>query len=239
MEGSRLEVELELQLPTCATATVTRDPSHVCYLHHSSWQCRILNPLSEARDQTHIFMDSSPVGKALSHSGNSWPGNFNMHWALPKKRKLGQIFFILWGLKTFSATKHSHSCPAWCSFRVGFVHHAVLLKKGDQHSGRARGAGAGWARGPGGGCGTVGQQPWGARAEEAGPSWKPGWAHQNLFLGTFWVMVWIEKVALRNGFSLATGNSSGWCPENYFLKTQPELGRIFPEGCKSPYDSSS
>ena len=95
MEGSRLEVELELQLPTCATATVTRDPSHVCYLHHSSWQCRILNPLSEARDQTHIFMDSSPVGKALSHSGNSWPGNFNMHWALPKKRKLGQIFFIL------------------------------------------------------------------------------------------------------------------------------------------------
>ena len=26
------------------------DPSHVCDLYHSSWQCWILNPLSEARD---------------------------------------------------------------------------------------------------------------------------------------------------------------------------------------------
>ena len=32
------------------TATATRDPSHVCDPHLSSWQCRILIPLSEARD---------------------------------------------------------------------------------------------------------------------------------------------------------------------------------------------
>ena len=32
------------------TATATLDLSHVCDLHHSSWQCRILNPLSETRD---------------------------------------------------------------------------------------------------------------------------------------------------------------------------------------------
>ena len=31
-------------------ATASQDPSHVCKLHHSSWQCWILNPLSEARD---------------------------------------------------------------------------------------------------------------------------------------------------------------------------------------------
>ena len=35
------------------------DPSHVCALHHSSQQCQIPNPLSEARDQTRILMNPS------------------------------------------------------------------------------------------------------------------------------------------------------------------------------------
>ena len=39
------------------TATVTLDLSS----RHSSRQCQILNPLSEARDQTHIVMDTSRV----------------------------------------------------------------------------------------------------------------------------------------------------------------------------------
>ena len=46
-------VESELQLPAYTTATATQGPSRVCALHHSSWQLGILNPLSEARDQTH------------------------------------------------------------------------------------------------------------------------------------------------------------------------------------------
>ena len=50
MEVPGLEVESELLLLVCATATVIPDPSHVCDPHHSSWQRRILNPLSEARD---------------------------------------------------------------------------------------------------------------------------------------------------------------------------------------------
>ena len=33
-------------------ATATPDLSCVCDLHHSSWQCWILNPLSKARDRT-------------------------------------------------------------------------------------------------------------------------------------------------------------------------------------------
>ena len=53
MEVPRLGVKSELQLPAYATATATRDPSHICDLHHSSQQRQILNPLSEARDQTH------------------------------------------------------------------------------------------------------------------------------------------------------------------------------------------
>ena len=49
-EVPRLGVQLELELPAYATATAMRDPSHIHNLHHSSWQCKILNPLSEARD---------------------------------------------------------------------------------------------------------------------------------------------------------------------------------------------
>ena len=42
----------ELQLQACATATVTSDMS--CW----SWQCQILNPLSKARDLTHILTNN-------------------------------------------------------------------------------------------------------------------------------------------------------------------------------------
>ena len=45
MEVPRLGTELELQLPACTTATAMSDPSLICDLHHSSWQCQILNPL--------------------------------------------------------------------------------------------------------------------------------------------------------------------------------------------------
>ena len=69
MEVSRLEVKLELQLLAYATATATADLSCICDC--SSQQCQILNPLSEARDQTHILWDTNQVSKLLSHNGNS------------------------------------------------------------------------------------------------------------------------------------------------------------------------
>ena len=58
MEVPRLRVESEL---TYTTATAMPDLSHVCELHHSSWQCWILNPLSEARDRTYILMDPGRI----------------------------------------------------------------------------------------------------------------------------------------------------------------------------------
>ena len=61
MEVPQLGVESELQLLAYTTATAMQDPSLVCDLHHSSWQCRILNPLIEARDRTCILMDTSQV----------------------------------------------------------------------------------------------------------------------------------------------------------------------------------
>ena len=69
-----LRVESELQLPAYTTATATRDLSRICDLHHSSQQRQIHNPLSEARDQTRIHMDTSWVCNPLNHKGNSKRG---------------------------------------------------------------------------------------------------------------------------------------------------------------------
>ena len=71
LEVPRQRVKTELHLPAYTTATTTQDPSCVCDLPHSSQQREILNPLSEARDRTGIFMDTSQVRNLLSHNGNS------------------------------------------------------------------------------------------------------------------------------------------------------------------------
>ena len=60
----RLGVESELQLWVQATAMAMPDPSRLCDLR---W---ILNPLSEARDRTHVFVDTGQVLNPLSHNGN-------------------------------------------------------------------------------------------------------------------------------------------------------------------------
>ena len=57
MEVPRLGVGSELQL--LAYATATADPSQICNLHHRLQQCRLLNPLSKARDWTFILMVTS------------------------------------------------------------------------------------------------------------------------------------------------------------------------------------
>ena len=51
----------ELQLLAYTTAIATQDPSSICDLHHSSRPCWILNPLREARDRTHVLMDTSQI----------------------------------------------------------------------------------------------------------------------------------------------------------------------------------
>ena len=61
MEFRRLGVEWELQLPAYATVTAMPDLSHICDIHHSSQQCRILNPLSKARDRTSNRMVPSRI----------------------------------------------------------------------------------------------------------------------------------------------------------------------------------
>ena len=61
MEVPRLGVESELQLLAYTTATAMQDPSHICDLHHSLWQCQILNALSKARNGTRNLMVPSRI----------------------------------------------------------------------------------------------------------------------------------------------------------------------------------
>ena len=61
IEAPRLGAESELQLLAYTTGTATWILSHICDLYHSLQQWGILNPLNEARDQTHILMDTTQV----------------------------------------------------------------------------------------------------------------------------------------------------------------------------------
>ena len=58
-------------LPASTTAPAMQDLSRVCELHHSSWQGQILNPLSKARNRTHVLMAARQVRQPLSHDGNT------------------------------------------------------------------------------------------------------------------------------------------------------------------------
>ena len=59
--GSQARGPIGAVAPAYTTATAIWGVSCICSLHHSSWQRQILNPLSEARDQTRVFMDASRV----------------------------------------------------------------------------------------------------------------------------------------------------------------------------------
>ena len=74
MEVPRLGVKPELQPPAYTIDTSTPDPSHICDLHHSLWQCQILNPLSKARDWTFILMDARQIHFHWAMTGTSVAG---------------------------------------------------------------------------------------------------------------------------------------------------------------------
>ena len=65
MEVPGLGVKLELQMQAYTTAMAIPDLSCISDLCCTIWQCRILNPLRKARDQTHLSWVLNP----LSHNG--------------------------------------------------------------------------------------------------------------------------------------------------------------------------
>ena len=70
------------------TATATTDPSHICDLHHSSQQHQIPNPLSEARDQTCILMDTSQIHFHCATAGIPPPLYISVFINFPRDREL-------------------------------------------------------------------------------------------------------------------------------------------------------
>ena len=72
-EVSRLRVETEQQLPAYLTATAMPDPSCICNLLYSSWQCQIPNPLSEAKDRRLVLMDTIRIHFCCATRGTPLP----------------------------------------------------------------------------------------------------------------------------------------------------------------------
>ena len=91
MEVPRPGIETELQLPAYTTAIAMQDLSHICDLHHSSWQ--YLNLQSETRDRTGILMDTHQAHNPLSHQGNCPCGPLNL--LLPEYHDFGSIKHLL------------------------------------------------------------------------------------------------------------------------------------------------
>ena len=70
-------IQSELQLLAYTKAIATRDPTHICDRHHSSWQGQIPDPLSKARNPTRILMDTSWIhfhctGMGTPNQGFKW-----------------------------------------------------------------------------------------------------------------------------------------------------------------------
>ena len=81
MEVLVLGVKSELQPPAYATATAMQDLSHICDLHHSSWQCWILNLLRDARYQTRNLMVPSQI--CFCYTTQELPHGFRLLCTVP------------------------------------------------------------------------------------------------------------------------------------------------------------
>ena len=67
---------MELQPKAYTTATAMQHLRRIYNLHHSSRQCRILNPLSKAGDRTLKLVVPSRIRQPLRHDGNSEKNSF-------------------------------------------------------------------------------------------------------------------------------------------------------------------
>ena len=129
MEVSRLGIQSELQLPAYTTATATQGPSCTCNLHHSAQQCQILNPLSEAREQTCNLMVPSrihfccattgiPAVTFLTHCTTVGPLNFSFSYE--SKNPHGQLQVAAIASQWQQSTLRPRKC------RLGLLPQAAL-----------------------------------------------------------------------------------------------------------------
>ena len=121
MDIPRPGVQLDLQLLAYATATATPDLSLVCNLHHGSWQCPILNPLGEVRDQTRILMDPSRIHY-------HWVTTATPHFAFHCHVYLASLIFLclLWPWHFLKSTGPS-LCRRSISLGVSLLPHDWIM----------------------------------------------------------------------------------------------------------------
>ena len=132
VEVPRLGVKSELQLLAYTTATATWDQSHVCDLHCSSQQHWILNPMSKARDPTHVLMDTSQVLYHWATMGTpSFPIFLYDQWLCPKqaqplvkckitisKQTEGRAFGMITCKRELQILSTKHSYPGAPCYKV-------------------------------------------------------------------------------------------------------------------------
>ena len=71
--GSQARDLIRATVAAYVTTTATPDPSHICDLHHSSWQRRILTTLARPGIEpvSSWILISLLTAEPLSHEGNS------------------------------------------------------------------------------------------------------------------------------------------------------------------------
>ena len=97
--GSQARDQIEATAADLRTAIATLDLSHVCDPHHSSWQHLILNPLSEARDQTQNLMVTSWI-RFHSATTGTLTSSFLNHLIVYEHYGLKSLIQILYNLFT-------------------------------------------------------------------------------------------------------------------------------------------
>ena len=113
MKVPRLRVKLELQPLAYSTATIPPDLSRIWNLHHTSRQRCILNPLSKARDQTCILMDTSQIRFHWAMKGTPSHSDFSFSW----------LFFVTYFL-------HVTFITSFCSIYMitnTYIHTTVII----------------------------------------------------------------------------------------------------------------
>ena len=87
----RLRVTSELQLRPIPHSHVTQDPSHISDLCQSLWQHWILNPLSKARAQTCIFMETTSGPSCVRECVSPTFSFFHWHYTRDQHREDGVL----------------------------------------------------------------------------------------------------------------------------------------------------
>ena len=110
------------------------------YIHHSSQQCWILNPLSKARDWTQILMDPSQVCFRCTTTGtpslkttlNSFlPAQKQAHLLHPRQETETPSSYSLFKLLLCLPPPPSHQCQRWIyTFCVLFLNTLDPLQSG-------------------------------------------------------------------------------------------------------------